>query len=395
MSLYYSLLHYSVLRSTLYSILHYIGQTGFFIVWLLYADPLSYRTTTNNTISNNNNIGSMNSNRYDKLLIPLFSMLSYIVIITLQFPSVISYYIPTTYTAITAVENWELSTQRIFIFFTILYILLQCIYVYIWFILLYKSTKRLAKLSYMTSRYIQLSYRFYITQVVLIIIYYLTQYVIVIYYILYNTHTTHDNTYTYSIYDRIYNIYNSIPSVHEWADDLNTLLREQTQLTGKMVFLTVYTLISVCIYFYVLFINMHSYSICDVYVYVYVYAYNPDCMPFVYVHSLFLHSIGYWHVASLNLVFLYTSIMHTYQAFLYLPASPLQGTDGTPSQLTAAYVCTTIYSMPYTYTYILYIRAHFCVTTNCLYTNCLLLYLPLIIFPIHTHIYIHPYPLYR
>ena len=138
---------------------------------------------------------------------------------------------------------------------------------------------------------------------------------------------------------------------------------------------------------------MHSYGICDVYVY--VYAYNPDCMPIVYVHSLFLHSIGYWHVASLNLVFLYTYIMHTYQAFLYLPASLLLATDGTPSQLTAAYVCTTIYSMPYTYTYILYIRAHFCVTTNCLYTNCLLLYLPLIIFPIHTHIYIHPYPLYR
>ena len=192
----------------------------------------------------------MNSNRYDKLLIPLFSMLSYIVIITLQFPSVISYYIPTTYTAITAVENWELSTQRIFIFFTILYILLQCIYVYIWFILLYKTTKRLAKMSYMSSRYIQLSYRFYITQVILIIIYYLTQYLIVIYYILYNTHythTTHDNSThtTYSIYDSIYSIYNSIPSVYEWADDLNTLLREQTQLTGKMVFLTVYTLISV------------------------------------------------------------------------------------------------------------------------------------------------------
>ena len=185
---------------------------------------------------------------YDKLLIPLCSMLSYIVIITLQFPSIISYYIPTTYTAVTAVENWELSTQRIFIFFTLLYILLQCIYVYIWFILLYKSTKKLAKLSYMSSRYIQLSYRFYITQVILIIIYYLTQYVIVIYYILYNTHTTH-TTDTYSIY----NMYNS---VYEWADDLNTLLREQTQLTGKMVFLTVYTLISVCT------------SACDIYIYI-------------------------------------------------------------------------------------------------------------------------------
>ena len=199
MSLYYSLLHYSVLRSTLYYILHYIGQTGFFIVWLLYADPLSYSTTTTNNNNNNNNSSSnimnsiisnnsmssnnnnissvnsirssMNSNMYDKLLITLFSMLSYILIITLQFPSIISYYIPTTYTAVTAVVQWEIDTQRIFIFFTILYILLQCIYVYIWFILLYKSTKRLAKLSYMTSRYIQLSYRFYITQVVLIIIY--------------------------------------------------------------------------------------------------------------------------------------------------------------------------------------------------------------------------------
>ena len=187
----------------------------------------------------------MNSNMYDRLLITISSMLSYIVIITLQFPSVISYYIPTTYTAVTAVVQWEISTQRIFIFFTLLYILLQCIYVYIWFILLYKSTKRLAKMSYMSSRYIQLSYRFYITQVILIIIYYLTQYVIVIYYILYNTHYT-STTHNSSIYDSIYSIYNSIPSVYEWADDLNTLLREQTQLTGKMVFLTVYTLISVC-----------------------------------------------------------------------------------------------------------------------------------------------------
>jgi hypothetical protein len=75
----------------------------------------------------------------------------------------------------------------------------------------------------MSTRYIQLSYRFFSLQATLVTLYYLFQYVIVIVFITRGVTTSYDTT--------------------TLTDNINILFRQQTQLFGKTLFLTVYALI--------------------------------------------------------------------------------------------------------------------------------------------------------
>jgi hypothetical protein len=58
-----------------------------------------------------------------------------------------------------------------------------------WFVNLFMTGQKLKKLPYMSTRYIQLSYRFFSLQATLVTLYYLFQYVVVIVFI---TQVTHD-----------------------------------------------------------------------------------------------------------------------------------------------------------------------------------------------------------
>lgn len=75
----------------------------------------------------------------------------------------------------------------------------------------------------MSTRYIQLSYRFFSLQATLVTLYYLFQYVIVIVFITQGVTTSYDSI--------------------TLTDNINILFRQQTQLFGKTLFLTVYALI--------------------------------------------------------------------------------------------------------------------------------------------------------
>ena len=92
-----------------------------------------------------------------------------------------------------------------------------------WFIRLFLTGQRLKKLPYMSTRYIQLSYRFFSLQATLVTFYYLFQYAVVIFFISQGVTTTYDST--------------------TLTDNINILFRQQTQLFGKTLFLTVYALI--------------------------------------------------------------------------------------------------------------------------------------------------------
>jgi hypothetical protein len=75
----------------------------------------------------------------------------------------------------------------------------------------------------MSTRYIQLSYRFFLLQATLVTIYYFFQYAFVIYLISANTQSNYTTT--------------------ALTDSINILFRQQTQLFGKTLFLTVYAII--------------------------------------------------------------------------------------------------------------------------------------------------------
>lgn len=83
--------------------------------------------------------------------------------------------------------------------------------------------RKLKKLPYMSTRYIQLSYRFFSLQATLVTLYYLFQYVVVIVFITQGVTSSYDSV--------------------TLTDNINILFRQQTQLFGKTLFLTVYALI--------------------------------------------------------------------------------------------------------------------------------------------------------
>ena len=75
----------------------------------------------------------------------------------------------------------------------------------------------------MSTRYIQLSYRFFSLQATLVTLYYVVQYVVVIVFITQGVSGSYNST--------------------TLTDNINILFRQQTQLFGKTLFLTVYALI--------------------------------------------------------------------------------------------------------------------------------------------------------
>lgn len=186
-----------------------LAQAAFFYVWLLFSDSLSRKF------------------KYVLFYFPKVTMaallfLSEMVVIVMQFPSVN----PTTdRSASLAVYNWSKNTKILFIAFSIGYFVLVCVWMIWWLINLSSTANHLSKLSYMNTRYLQLSFRFFYLQSILLWMYYILEYVVVGYIIFHNSPPIwHQN-------------------IDNLTDSINTLFRHQTLLDGKVVFLTVYSII--------------------------------------------------------------------------------------------------------------------------------------------------------
>eukprot|EP01031_Cornospumella_fuschlensis_P047869 gene47869-58645_t len=143
------------------------------------------------------------------------------VVLTFQFPGLD----PTNpdRNAVEAVQNWSEALKLDFIGFTMLYLILIWIWALYWLVILYRTGNKLKRLPYMSTRYMQLSYRFFVVQATLVTLYYVLQYAAVIYFI---SLGARDGA---NIYD-----------LTSLTDNINTLFRQQTQLFGKTLFLTVY-----------------------------------------------------------------------------------------------------------------------------------------------------------
>lgn len=185
-----------------------LSQAGLFVLWLLFADTVHRKTRKWWVFYG------------PKVAIGFFIFLSSLIILTFQFPGVST---TNRRDALEAVANWSTSYQVEFIVFTIMFLALIWIWTFAWCVRLYLTAKQLKRLPYMTTRYIQLSYRFFSLQATLVTIYYVFQYAFVIYFISYRVGNNYDAT--------------------SFTDNINTLFRQQTQLFGKTLFLTVYATI--------------------------------------------------------------------------------------------------------------------------------------------------------
>lgn len=193
-------------------VISYLGQSGLFMLWLFFADPVRRK------------LKSKLFFYLPKLLLGLFIFTSSMVILTFQFPGLD----PTTPSrnAVEAVQNWSDSLKLSFIAFTMIYLILIWAWTIYWFFQLIRTGRKLKKLPYMSTRYMQLSYRFFVVQATLVTLYYVLQYAAVVYFISVGAHNG-DNAY----------------DLTNLTDNINTLFRQQTQLFGKALFLSVYAMV--------------------------------------------------------------------------------------------------------------------------------------------------------
>lgn len=83
------------------------------------------------------------------------------------------------HTPVEALDGWSADTRFAFICFSISLLCLLVVWIVWWFVSIFRTAKALSKLPYMTSRYIQLWFRFFTLQATLVTLYYLFQYFVV------------------------------------------------------------------------------------------------------------------------------------------------------------------------------------------------------------------------
>jgi hypothetical protein len=191
------------------------GQASFFLIWLLFADGSNSRQ----------HLGSF---YVPKIFLTSCIFVANMSILIMQFPSLYSSTNSSFPTL--AVYNWSHERKILFIFFSLSFLSLLIIWSLMWYHTLKKTTRTLQKLPYMSTRYLQLSFRFFSLQASLVAIYYLFEYGVVIFLIMRNSPSV--------INQHLNNI----------SDNVNTLFRHQTLLVGKVVFLTVYSIILAILY---------------------------------------------------------------------------------------------------------------------------------------------------
>jgi hypothetical protein len=145
------------------------AQAAFFTLWLFFSDGLQRQFS------------------YFTFYVPKVSMGLLMfgtstVVTTLMLPSVTPYL---KQSPVEAVEMWSSQTRVAFISFSVSFLLLLWIWTAWWFISIFRTAKALSKLPYMTSRYLQLWFRFFTLQATLVTLYYVFQYFVIIHYIFY------------------------------------------------------------------------------------------------------------------------------------------------------------------------------------------------------------------
>lgn len=203
-------------------IMDQLSQAILFVIWLAYADKI------------HRDIDRSIWKFYRmKVLFGIFIFTIGVFIITCQFPTISG----DRENPVESVANWSDELKLAFCFFSILYIVLQWIWVLCWLYNIIAAHRALNKLPYMSTRYLQLSHRFFTTQSAAVVIFYLFQYITVIYFLSgrKGNSTLDRNSLTLQ--------QSRSDALTILADDINTLFREQTSLFGKTFFLTTYAFV--------------------------------------------------------------------------------------------------------------------------------------------------------
>lgn len=187
-----------------------VGQVGLLVVWLMFSGAVRRRSQPEVVFY------------VPKLIFGGIIFTTYLVILTFQFPNLSPD--GSDRSPVESVQNWSTEDKEGFVAFSLCYVALLFVWSVLWFMSISWSGKILGQLPYMSTRYLQLSYRFFSMQATLVTLFYVLQYATVVYKI--------------SVTSRS----EKFASITTLAEDTNTVFRQQTQLFGKNLFLTVYAL---------------------------------------------------------------------------------------------------------------------------------------------------------
>jgi hypothetical protein len=149
-------------------IISLFGLATFSVIWLMFADPLRHRTKTTVVYFR------------DKLVFGVFILLSYGTVLGLYYPSLnpglgrstLEFYM-----------SWPLWQQLVYAVAAWTYLATILSWTFYWVYCSRRTYRKLNKLSYMKTRYIQLSFRFFVMQATLIVIYLMAIFIICILFI--------------------------------------------------------------------------------------------------------------------------------------------------------------------------------------------------------------------
>lgn len=127
----------------------FIGILGFQLTWLVFADPIRYRRKT------------FFEFYWRKLADIFFQLAPFVVALTLLCPTVLP---NPPRSATLLVQQWPVGDQIAFVVSAIIFFFARWYWVFHWLFCVYNTNKRLAKMTYMRTRYIQLSFSFFMLQ---------------------------------------------------------------------------------------------------------------------------------------------------------------------------------------------------------------------------------------
>jgi hypothetical protein len=149
------------------------AQASFFTLWLILADGWKRQI-------------AYYSFYLPKIAMGLVLFATNLVILILQFPSVS----PSVHRSpVVAVDMWNKDTKLAIIIFSLSFLSLLWIWAAWWLYNLFVTGRTLHKLPYMSTRYLQLWFRFFTLQATLVTLYYLFQYFVTVYFIVHYVDT--------------------------------------------------------------------------------------------------------------------------------------------------------------------------------------------------------------
>ncbi len=186
----------------------YLGQVLLLATWLMYADGINQYTKT-----------------WKQFYLPKFGygiimFTSICVVLGYQFPS---YSLDSNRSPVLSTHNWPQSDLDGVVAGSVMFVTMLVLWAFIWFFHLLKTYRKLNLLPYLSTRYQQLLFRFFFLQATLVAVYYISQYSIAVYFV------GHSTYYGYT--------------ADTLADSINTVIRQQTSLFGKTLFITAYVFI--------------------------------------------------------------------------------------------------------------------------------------------------------